>query len=355
MAYTTIDSSGLFFNTKLHTGTGSAASITGVGFQPDMVWSKQRNGTDNHNIIDAVRGVTKLIQPDNNSAEQTGSQSLTSFDSDGFSVGTDGAWNGNSNTYCMWNWKANGQGSANTDGSINTTYTSANTTSGFSIVKWTGTGSNGTIGHGLGIAPELVFYKLLTTSGYYTYAKHALGSNGASGKVVIGFLENTAAWTNDTSSFQQTDPSSTLLYIGGGANQSGANIAYCFSSVTGFSKIGSYIGNGNADGTFVYTGFKPAFFMVKKTSATGGNWYIYDSKRDGQNIGTGQTGGNRSLRPNTTDSEESSSGYAVDILSNGFKLRTTSDQQNGSGDTYIYMSFAEAPLVGSNNVPANAR
>jgi hypothetical protein len=348
MAYTTIPKSTDYFNTKLYTGNGSAGhSITGVGHQPDFTWIKNRSANDGHHLYDAVRGVQKRIRSDTNAAEATTPNGLTSFNSDGFTVGTEEDVNTNNENFASWNWKANGQGSSNTDGSINTTYTSANTTSGFSIIKWTGTGSNGTIGHGLGIAPELVFYKTLGTGGYYTYAKHALGSNGASGKVVIGFLENTAAWTNDTSSFQSTDPSSTLLYIGGGANLSGANIAYCFASITGFSKIGSYIGNGNADGTFVYTGFKPAFIMAKKTSSAGDNWFIFDSKRAGYNVD------NNYLHPNTNGAEGTTD--YLDIISNGFKLRTSGGDMNANGSTYIFMAFAEAPLVSTNGDIATAR
>ena len=346
MAYTTINKSTDHFNTKLWTGTGSSNAITGVGFQPDFCWVKSRSLTENHFLNNAINGSTRVLQSDTDAAEQTSSNGMTSFNSDGFTVNTDTGFNGNGATYAAWNWKGNGAGSANTAGSINSTV-SANTTSGFSIVKWTGNGSTATVGHGMGMAPELVFYKTLGTGGWYTYAKHALGSNGAVGRLVIGFLENTAAFTNDTSSFQSTDPTSTLLYVGGGANLSGENIAYCFSSVAGFSKIGSYIGNGNANGKFVYTGFKPAFIMAKKTSAGGDNWFIFDSKRAGYNVD------NNYLHPDTNGAEGTSD--YLDIISNGFKLRTSGGDINGSGATFIYMAFAEAPLVGSNNVPATAR
>ena len=355
MAYSTIINPGDYFDTKLYTGTGSSNAQTGLGFQPDFVWIKNRTDTSNHRAFDAVRGANKRIIPNNNSAETTTTQELMSFNSNGFTVGTEQDVNGSGQNFVSWNWKANGQGSSNTDGSINTTYTSANTTSGFSIVKWNGSAGNATIGHGLGIAPELVFYKLLTTSGYYTYAKHALGSNGARGKVVVGFLENTAAFTNDTGSFQSTDPSSTLLYIGGGANQSGANIAYCFSSIKGFSKMGSYVGNANADGAFVYTGFKPAWIMIKRTSVAGDNWLMFDNKRQGYNGGSGSTEGNLNLTADQTAAEGNSS--LINIVSNGFKMITSDAKINASGSTYIYAAFAETPFVSNvgESLPTTAR
>ena len=346
MAYTTIPKSTDYFNTKLYTGNGGNQTITGVGFQPDWVWFKSRDAGNSHALVNAVTGTDKVVYTDNNSAQQT--ISTQTFNSDGYDLVQDtgaNSINSNGSTKVSWNWKLNGSGSANTAGSINSTV-SANTTSGCSIVKWTGTASNATVGHGLGIAPELVFYKYLGTAGWYVYAKNALGNNGASGKVVVGFLENTAAFTNDTTSFQSTDPSSTLLYVGAGANISGENTAYCFSSVTGFSKMDSYIGNGSNDGTYVYTGFKPAWVLIKRTDVAGDQWQLSDNKR-------GFNGAIKTLYPDSAEAE--TSGNSIDFLSNGFKNRASSVARNGAGSTYIYMAFAAAPLVGSNNVPANAR
>tara|TARA_R110000782_G_scaffold66952_1_gene135485 strand:+ start:670 stop:1722 length:1053 start_codon:yes stop_codon:yes gene_type:complete len=350
MAYTTINKSTDHFNTKLYTGTTNGQSITAVGHQPSFTWIKDKDaaGGYSHMLFDAVRGVGKRIRSNSNVAEYTYADTLTSFDSDGFTLGADSNTtevNRNGANYVSWNWKANGSGSSNTAGSINSTV-SANTTSGCSIVKWTGTASNATVGHGLGIAPELVFYKYLGTAGWYTYAKHAIGNNGAVGRLVVGFLENTAAFTNDLTSFQSTDPSSTLLYVGAGANLSGANIAYCFASVQGFSKIGSYKGNGNDNGSFIYTGFKPAWVLIKRSSAAGDQWQLSDNKR-------GINGAIKTLYPDSTEVE--TSGDSIDFLSNGFKNKSSSVARNGSGSTYIYMAFAEAPLVGSNNIPATAR
>ena len=347
MAYTTISKSTDYFNTVLHTGTGSAASITGVGFQPDMVWSKQRNGTDNQNIIDAVRGATKMLQPDTTAAEQTASQALTSFDSDGFSVGTDNAWNGSSNTYVMWNWKANGQGSANSDGSITTTYTSANTTSGFSIVKWNGNGTNGaTIGHGLGVAPKMVMVKSVSNSENWN-VYHEDITSADNGNL---YLNGSSSYANSGGNrWARSSISSSVFGLGsdGTTNGSGQTyIAYCFTPITGFSKFGKYTGTNSTDGPFVYTGFKPAWVLIRSASST--NWAMYDSKRLGYNAGDAPLYAD-------LNNAESTDYSRIDFLSNGFKAITTSAQVNNDNTTHIYAAFAEVPIVGSNNTPALAR
>ena len=349
MAYTTVNKSSDYFNTKLWTGTGSENAITGIGFQPDWVWIKQRNTTRDHNAFDVVRGATKRLYPNANNAEETAAQVLKSFDSDGFTLGTDTSANQSSGTYAAWNWRAaNSQGSSNTDGSINTTYTSTNTTSGFSISTYTGTGSNATVGHGLGAVPKVVLVKGIGhTSQWYMYHV-GTGANG------VMLLDNNAAKTTDTVSWQNTTPTSSVFSIGndGGTNGSGNTyVAYCFSPIQGYSAMGSYIGNGNdGDGSFIYTGFKPAMIIIKCSDTAGEHWHIHDTKRQTGNLNTG-----RYLLANTTDAESTSTSYAVDIVSNGFKARTNNDSVNGSSKAYIYMAFAEAPLVGSNNVPATAR
>jgi hypothetical protein len=337
MAYINFDPQD-YFNTKLHTGTGSAVSITGVGFQPDMVWSKQRNGTDNHNIIDAVRGATKIVQTETTTAEQTALQSLTSFDSDGFSVGTDNAWNGSSNTYCMWNWKANGAGVSNTDGSTSSTV-SANTTAEISIVKWTPSGSAETVGHGLGSVPKMILTKNLGASqGWFTY-HHSIGNT----KYLL--LNSSVVEATDSTAWNNTTPTSSVFSVGsqfGGSDY----VAYCFAEKKGFSKFGLYEGNGSADGTFIYTGFKPAFILYKGKGAVQ-SWNMHDNKRLGYNPN------NAFLFPNLTQAESNIT--RIDLLSNGFKLRTTDSGQNGSGQGYIYMAFAEQPLINSLGNPATAR
>jgi len=334
-----------YFNTKLYTGTGSSNAITGVGFQPDFCWVKQRSGTENHFLNNAIQGSTKVLQSDTNAAEQTSSNGMTAFGTDGFTVNTDTGFNGNGSTYVSWNWKANGAGSANTDGSINTTATSANTTSGFSISKYTGTGSNATVGHGLGAVPKVVLVKGIGhTSQWYMY-HIGTDANG------VMLLDGTAAKTTDTVSWQNTTPTSSVFSIGndGGTNGSGNTyIAYCFAEKTGFSKFGSYTGNGNADGPFVYTGFKPSYINLKRTDNTG-HWIMKDWQTPGYNQN------DYYLWSDTTDAETSASSLGIDFLSNGFKLRGTAGNSNGSGGTFIYMAFAEEPLVASNGDPATAR
>ena len=340
-----IDKPNLHFNTKLYTGTGSSNAVTGVGFQPDWVWIKSRSQTVNHYGFDAVRGATKGLSQNITNAESTRDSTwFNSFDSDGFTIGSEANINNNSSTYASWNWLANNtSGSSNTDGSITSTV-SANTTSGFSIVSYTGTGANATVGHGLGVAPSFVIIKDRDNAISWVVS----GDN-------IGWNKN--MYLNDTSAiqtanhFQDTAPTSSLMYLSTDAAVNGSSrnyIMYCFAEKKGFSKFGSYTGNGNADGTFVYTGFKPAFVMVKQTNTTR-YWSTFDNKRDGFNPT------NRPLFPNASDQESDSINYYHDILSNGFKWRTNTTVMNESGGTYVYMAFAENPIVGSNNIPATAR
>ena len=348
MAYTTINKSTDHFNTKLYTGTGSSNSFTGVGFQPDWVWLKRRDATTDHELYDAVRGVQKEIGSNTTAAETSDPSFLTAFDSDGFTLGNHGGINNNGNTYVSWNWKANGAGSANTDGSINTTATSANTTSGFSIVKYTGTGSNATIGHGLGVAPKMIIVKNLTDARSWGVYHASLGATKG-----IDLDGNGAAGTA-SSYWNDTEPTTTVFSIGTANNTGAAQtyVAYCFAEKTGFSKFGSYLGNGNADGPFVYTGFKPAFVLIKKATGSADSWFINDNKRSSSG---GFNENSYYIRPNENATEGTSSSLAIDILSNGVKIRNTDTAYNNDNSTYIYMTFAEAPLVGSNNIPCTAR
>ena len=343
MAYTTINKSTEHFNTV--TTTGGAKSITGVGFQPDWIWSKRRDSTSDHHVNDAVRGASKLIYTNATTAEQTNANFLTSFDSDGFTTGS-AYWSSSANIVA-WNWKANGAGSANTDGTINSTV-SANTTSGFSIVSWTGTGANGTIGHGLNSTPQVVIVKDRSAGFGWLFGHNSLGSWTKNLK-----LNETIAVETITSTFNSTAPTSSVFSIGSsGANNGSGNslIAYCFAEKTGYSKFGSYTGNGNADGNFIYTGFKPAFLIVKRYDAGGYFWHMYDNKRS-------SSGGSNIiddvLYPQNNHAEYS--GDKLDFVSNGIKYRSANGDINGSGGSYIYMAFAEAPLVGTNNVPCTAR
>ena len=334
-----------YFNTKLYTGTGSSNSVTGVGFQPDWVWGKNRSTTNFHAFYDAVRGATKVIQSNTNTAEQTFAQGLTSFDSDGFTVGTDGDLNGSGNNIVTWNWKANGSGVSNTDGSITSTV-SASTTSGFSIVKYTGTGANATVGHGLGAVPKFIIVKALNDPrSWITYNS----SNGASGGID---LNGTGAFNSNSTLWNNTTPTSSVVHLGTSvqSNSTYDYIMYCFAEKKGFSKFGSYTGNGNADGTFVYTGFKPALVIQKHYSgaATEG-WQMWDVKRNPSNLT------DLNLMTNDASAEFTATARAIDILSNGFKCRGADNSGNASGQGYIYMAFAEEPLVSTAGVPCTAR
>ena len=340
MAYTTIKKPSDYFNTNLYTGNNTQTSHT-VGFQPDFTWLKVRNAVGNHYLYDAVRGANKDINANDSTAEYTATQNLMSFDANGYTVGTSNSINTNGETMVGWNWKANGAGSANTDGSISSTV-SANTTSGFSIVSYTGTGANATVGHGLGVAPKFMIFKN-RNGGFNWNTYHSAYSPAQSQEFnTTNLAENTGSvmWNS-------TATTSSVFSIGttGSVNQSSAPIiAYCFAEKQGFSKFGSYTGNGNADGTFVYTGFKPAFVIVKRTDATQG-WYILDNKRNTFNPE------DKYLETNDADAEATFT--FCDFLSNGFKARTTGTGFNASGGSYIYMAFAEAPLVGDN--PCTAR
>jgi hypothetical protein len=349
MAYTDIDKPDDYFNTVLYTGTGGTQSITGVGFQPDWVWLKARSSAYSHQLFDVIRGATKLLASEETSAEQTLS-GVTSFDSDGFSVGSDAGSNNSGTTFASWNWLANGAGVSNTAGSITSTV-SANTTSGFSIVSWTANGSDGaTIGHGLGATPNIIISKRRSAIGDWLVGGSTVDTIGGGNNKLL--LLNSTSAIDTNSEVYQTIGSSTFQ-VGDNAyiNTSGSTmIAYCFAEKKGFSKFGSYTGNGSTDGPFVYTGFKPAFVMFKRTdSATGGNWVIEDNKRSTFNVVDAR------LFPNTSDAEVSNGNGKVDFLSNGFKLRVAIDTQNESGGTYIYMAFAENPFVTSTSIPTTAR
>jgi len=341
MAYTTIPKSSLHFTPELYVGTGSSRTISTLNFQPDWVWIKNRGTTDRHSLFDAVRAAPNMLSSNNTDTQSAQPSELTAFNTNGFTVNNATSVNGSSANYVSWNWKANGVGSANTDGSITSTV-STNTTSGFSIVKYTGTGNGGvnTVGHGLGVIPKVIIIKALTTTqGWYQYHE-SLGNTK-----VIDFT-TAAAVTNDY--WSDTTPTASVFNVIGNTVVGGNYdyIAYCFAEKQGYSKFGSYTGNGNADGTFTYLGFKPAFIMIKKTSGSS-DWAMFDNKRQGYNVA------NNLLYPNNTTSD--TTGTFLDLVSNGFKMRTTATWSNASGASYIYMAFAEAPLVSTNGNAATAR
>jgi hypothetical protein len=344
MAYTNIDLPTEYFNTVLYAGNAGTQSITGVGFAPDWVWFKARNNTDTHAVFDIVRGVQERLIPNNDSAEGTQSNGLTAFDSDGFTIGDAGIVNQSYN-YVAWNWLANGTGVSNTDGTISSTV-SANTTSGFSIVSYTGNGVAGaTIGHGLGSTPSAIFVKKRSDLGDWSSYHSVLGNTG------YMRLNNTNAFATASTYWNNTSPDNDVFTVGttGNINGSGVTyIAYCFADVKGYSKFGSYTGNGNADGTFVYTGFKPAFVLFKRTSSTS-NWSLFDNKRNTFNITDSY------VQADTSAAEQEYSDIYVDFLSNGIKQRGTNVSLNSSGDSFIYMAFAENPFVTSTSIPTTAR
>jgi hypothetical protein len=355
MAYTDIDNPELYFQTKLYTGTGSELSITLDGdtdMQPDWVWIKERNGATNQMLTDSVRGATKTLHSQNTDTESTDAQALKSFNSNGFTVGTDGDVNTSSDTYVSWNWKAGtsftNDASATGIGTIDSAG-SVNTTAGFSIVSYTGTGSNGTVAHGLNAVPSMLIVKSRDGAHNWQVLHKSLATNSGTKNLE---LNSQSAVLTDGTTWNNTAPTSSVFSVGttNPTNQSGQNlIAYCFAEKTGYSKFGSYTGNGNADGTFVYTGFKPAFVMTKRSNNTE-NWYILDNKRSPFNPPL------NALSPNLSNAEDTNAtGRIQDFLSNGFKLRTSDTAVNGSGDTYIYMAFAENPFVTSGGSPSPAR
>ena len=356
MAYTTINKSSLHFNTKLYAGSNSTQAVTGVGFQPDWVWIKNRSSTPDHKLHDAVRGSNKNISSNTSNAEQTYTY-FNSFDSDGFTLdGNVSDYNQNGSNFVSWNWKANGAGSANSDGATASTV-SVNSTAGFSIVSWTGTGSGTTIGHGLGVKPKIIFVKNRSSAKNWVVNvgeivgadERSLRLNSTNAIMADAAQAGGYTYNNQATTFQTANGSSGNQ---DDVNKSGDNIiAYCFAEKTGYSSFGTYTGNGNVDGPFIYTGFKPAFVLIKRYGSTG-NWVIQDNRRSQADPGNPA---NRDLNPSNNEAEEANNG--IDLYANGFKQvnTETGSFENASGGTYFYMAFAKAPLVGSNNIPATAR
>jgi hypothetical protein len=358
MAYTTIDDPSAHFHTQLYTGNGASShSITNNAnagdFKPDWLWVKNRSssgGTGPNIVFDTTRGNTKDLHTNNTEAEHTNSNVLLSFDTDGFSVGTSGVVNNNTDNFVAWQWKANGgTTSSNSDGSITSTV-QANTTAGFSIVTYTGTQSNATVGHGLGAVPSWIITKCRSATNGWPIFHH---KNTSAPETELIRLNETAATADNNIIFNDTAPTSTVFTVGANDenNKSSATqIAYCFAEKQGYSKFGNYTGNGNADGVFVYTGFKPAWIMIKRTDSAD-DWKINDVARDIN----GTYGNDASLHANENIAETTSASFNVDFLSNGFKLRSADAGNNASGGTYIYMTFAEHPFVSSKGVPVTAR
>ena len=355
MAYTNIDDPSAYFHTQIWTGnSGYTVNVTNNAnsgdFQPDLIWAKDRVNAYNHDLVDSSRGPTVALHPNTTNAEYTRTQAnydFTSFDSNGFTTGAPDftnsfGGNNNANGKVAWQWKANGGTTvSNTDGDLRSVTVQANQDAGFSIVRFLGGTTPYTAGHGLGVAPDVIISKRLgATVGWYVYHK----SVGA-GKY-LQLNSNAAAVTSATVAFTSA-PTSTIFT--GGTGIGGATdyyINYCFAEKQGYSKFGKYVGNGNADGTFVYTGFKPAWVMTKETGASGA-WVMYDNKRS-----TTANPQDKYFSANTADAEATFTQY--DFLSNGFKFRT-SGSENSNGNTHIYMAFAENPFVTSTGIPTTAR
>ena len=352
MAYTTIDDPSAYFQTAIYTGGGGSSSITNDGnsdLKPDLVWFATRNATNPKPLLDSTRGGNKFLYSDLTQGADTGDAGvgIATFNTDGFTFGSTAQtyFNDTNNTYVAWQWKANGgtttafSESGNNPGG---TY-QANTTAGFSIVTYTGTGAAGTVTHGLGVAPKFIIIKNRGVADpwavYYGDATDYLVLNTTAATV------DNAAWWNDTA------PSSTVFTVNTDHSVNAdaeTYIAYCFAEKQGYSKFGSYVGNGNADGPFVYTGFKPAVVINKRTDS-GGPWTIFDSARCPNNVN------NAKLYPHANDAEVTTTGDPIDFLSNGYKLRGSGSDCNVSGGSYIYMAFAENPFTTSTGIPTTAR
>ena len=342
MAYSTVDKASLFQNNVLYTGTGGVQTISGVGFEPDFTWCKDRTNSYDHVWFDQVRGATERISSNTTGAESTQVNDLTAWNSDGFVVGSGSNINNNTNLFVSWNWKL-GTTSGLTGGTITPSSYSINTTARQGIYKRTGTASAGTITHGLGGTPKMIITKNLSSTSNWRVYHVALGSgNGIN-------LNETAGDYSDANLWNGTDPTSTVYSIGSSndTNKSGSDfIDYVFCEMSGFSSIGKYTGNGNADGPFVYLGFRPAFLLVKCWSHAE-PWLLWDDKRLGYN--------EKNYRINANEAGGDNTSIEIDLLSNGFKFISSGAHLNGSGRYYLYLAFADFPLVSSNDVPGTAR
>ena len=350
MAYTTINKGSSYFNTVLYTGDGTTNQTKAItfGFQPDFAWFKARDAGQSHIWVDSVRGGTKALVSEAANAEFTLAVAQL-FTSTGMIVSNDASansLNSSGSEKVSWGWLASNTTTANTSGTISSTV-SVNQTAGFSIVSYTGTGSNATVGHGLGVAPDFLIIKNRTGTNSWPVWSRSYGNAG----VMFLDLQNTPPDTNSVF-LNGTTPTSSVFSIGtaGHVNTSASNyIAYVFNSVKGYSKFGSYTGNASTDGTFIYTGFKPAFILIKRSDSNA-DWYLQDNVRN-QNF----NGDPKTLQPNNANTEATIGTWSIDNLSNGFKIRESNAGVNASGGTYIYMALAQNPFVTSGGIPVTAR
>ena len=363
MAYTTIDKPSDYFDTKLHTGTGGSKTLA-YDFEVDFYWTKMRNDAYPHNLFDSSRGNNALLRASQSNAEVSAANTVSFGNASGVTLGSDGSSygvnqanndSGSSATFVGFAWKANGgTTSSNSSGSITSTV-QASTTAGFSIVTYTGNGSQGaTIGHGLGVVPNVVLVKGRSIGDSWTMLHTGIASDFQTDMIKLD--ENGAAQDNSVF-WNDTAPTSSVFTVDGAGGETKVNangynyVTYCFANIQGYSKFGSYTGNGNADGPFIYTGFAPAWILFKRTDGGTQNWFILDNKRD-----DGLNPRNSYLMPNQTSAEDANnSSVNTDFLSNGFKLRATTGAMNGNGETFIYMAFAESPFVSSEGVPTTAK
>ena len=352
MAYTDIDDPSEYFQTTLYTGNGGTQSITNTGnsdLQPNWCWFKMRSHADQHVWIDSVRGSNKAVYSDATAAESTQTHYFSSFDSDGFSLGNSGIMNADGRTYVSWQWKAGTAVSGNTSGSGTAkAYSgSVNTDAGFSIIKYIGNGTaNHKIPHHLGAVLNWIIVKNLAETENWQMFHQSLGNTKT---MSINLSDDEYGADNR---WNNTSPTSSLFNLGNGdeTNKNDVSyIAYSFAEKQGYSKFGSYVGNGNADGPFNYTGFKPAFLLYKNVTDNNKPWYLVDNTRDINNPGE------HYVFANLTDAENDNHANKIDFLSNGYKSRSTGTTVNADGKEYIYMAFAENPFVTSKGVPATAR
>ena len=324
-----------YMDATTYSGNGGTQSITSLGFQPDLVWVKRRDAVASHNLVDAVRGASKILYSDATTAEITDSNDINAFNSNGWTMGLNTDVNASGGTYVGWTWRGANATVSNTAGTITSTV-SANTTAGFSIVTFTSQASgSSTIGHGLGVAPRMVIWKSRTDSTAWVLYHADLGAD----KYLN--LNNTNASVTAVNVWNNTAPTSTVFSTGSDLANYGNIVAYCFAQVAGYSAFGSYTGNGSTDGTFIFTGFRPRFIMFKNATTGSTNWQINDSARDTYNVV------NKRLAPSNSDAEATNFDFG-DFLSNGFKIRQTDQTWNKNGDTYIYMAFAESPFKFAN-------
>ena len=344
-----------FFTPKIYTGTGASNALTGLGFQPDFIWIKDRDGGNGQMWTDAVRGAGVHLESDGQHADITQAEGVTSFDCDGFTLGTYSGMNSSGVAFANWSWKA-GTTSGLSGGTITPSSYSISATSGFGIYKYSGTGSAGTIAHGLGTEPKCVIVKKTTAlDSWWVYHFNTHSDTSTSGQY-YNVLNTTAVRATNSGAWNNTNPTSTLIHLGdgGNVNSSGSDyIMYAFAPKPGFSNIGGFKGNNNTNGPFCYTGFRPAMVIIKNASGTEA-WNCWDNKRNTP-VGS-KNAAYTVLEPNSTAAETSgSTGQVIDMLSNGFKVRTTSTEVNQSGCDSIYLAFAEFPLVSSNSKIGTAR